>query len=1206
MADKQSETKQMHRARDLLTSVIGVQLSMEERQEKTLELAALILNESNHQLSKEEKKRYGELHRMMSDPVGKVFLTALTDQCFRTKNVNRIADQIVYLLNLYGIPKFFSPIKRLQLYFFKLLGKQFAKILVPIAIWNLRKETSSVIIPGEKGRLTKHIKKRREQGIRLNLNHLGEAILGEEEAVRRLNVYLNDLKSPLIDYVSIKVSTVYSQINLLAYEKTLEEIAERLRTLYRTALENPIHHKDGRTSPKFVNLDMEEYKDLHLTKDLFIKVLSEPEFKNLPAGIVLQAYLPDSHAIQKEITEWAMERVKNGGAPVKIRIVKGANMSMEQHEASLKEWPQAPYTAKVKTDANYKRMVIYACEPDHARAVHIGIASHNIFDIAFAMILRLENRVEREITFEMLEGMADHMRRVVQSLTGVILLYCAVAIREDFQSAIAYLIRRLDENTGADNFLAHSFGLKEGTKEWDVQAALFMKSCKLKDTVENGPRRIQNRLEPPVHLPLDASFKNEPDTDFSLPQNKEWGNAILKRWKEKTIDPIPLVIDGEEIHTQDEGQGYDPSSPSRPYYTYSKGSWEEIDRALSSAKKEESNWASVSVEERCALISQAAQKLREERGDQIGSMIGDGGKTLLEADVELSEAIDFAEYYLRSMRQFSLHQDLEWSPKGTILVASPWNFPKAIPAGGIFAALVTGNCVLFKPAPEVVMTGYELAKALWEVGIPKKVLQFINCEDDPVGSKLIQDERLNTVILTGATSTGKLFTKMRPGIDLYAETGGKNAMIISSLSDRDLAIKELVQSAFGHNGQKCSAASLAILEQEVYDDPHFMQQLRDAAASLKVGSPWDPANKMTPLINPPNETLKRGLTTLEPGESWLLEPKQDPHNPQLWTPGIKLGVQRGNFTQQNELFGPVLGLIRAENIDQAIHIANSTPFGLTSGIQSLDKREQKKWQRLIIAGNCYINRSITGAIVHRQAFGGTKNSCFGHGSKAGGPNYLTQFMHAKQKGIPKEKFPVSDFVNNLTTFLEKFDLTAEELGIWYASISSYAYYWQQFRRDKDQSKVVGEDNYFRYLPHKKMVFRITDQDKPLDYLRVFAAALTTETRLEISWEKGEDAIIRGANWDVLLPLFNIIEEDESTFVKRIEHAHIKRIRMLREPSAVLKQAAGEKTIYIDHDPVLANGRVELLHYLREMSLSISYHRYGNLGLREGELRRPIS
>ncbi len=1183
----------MLQAKEMLVSVMGTPLTAEERKEKAIQLAALILTESNRGLSNEEKRRYGELHRMMSDPVGKVFLTAMTDQCFRSKNYERIADQMTYLLNLYGIPKFLSPFKRLQLYLFKVLGSRFANILVPIAVWSLRKETASVIIPGEPGPLSRHIKKRKEEGIRLNLNHLGEAILGEEEAVRRLNIYLEDLKNPDIDYVSIKISTIYSQINLVAPDETLKALAERLRELYRAA------------KGKFVNLDMEEYRDLHLTKDLFMKVLSEPEFISHSAGIVLQAYLPDSHAIQKELTEWAMERIKQGGAPIKIRIVKGANMAMEQHEASLKGWAQTPYTSKVETDANYKRMVLYACEHSHAEAVHIGIASHNIFDIAFAMLLRLENRVEKEITFEMLEGMADHMRRVVQALTGDMLLYCAVSTKKDFQSAIAYLIRRLDENTGAENFLAHSFGLKAGTKEWENQATLFSDACNLIDTTGVEPRRKQNRLEAPTHLDINAPFENEPDTDFSLSQNQRWAKEVVNRWKEKKIDPIPLVIDGEEVMTSETETGIDPSYPDRPYYTYAKGGWEEIDHALTCAKQEENNWAETSVEERRFLLSKAAQKLRETRGDQIGSMIGDAGKTFIEADVELSEAIDFAEYYLRSMEQFAAHKDLEWSPKGTILVASPWNFPKAIPAGGIFAALVTGNCVLFKPPHETVLTGWELVNTLWEAGIPKKVLQFINCDDDPVGSKLIQDERLNTVILTGATATAKLFMKLSPGIDLSAETGGKNALVVSALADRDLAIKELVQSAFGHNGQKCSAASLAILEKEVYDDPHFLKQLRDAAASLKVGSPWDLKSKMTPLIHPPTGPLEQGIKTLEPGESWLLEPKVDPQNPHLWTPGIKLGVQRGSFTQKTELFGPVLGLIRAENLDQAIHIANSTPYGLTAGIHSLDKRELKKWERLIIAGNCYVNRSITGAIVQRQPFGGTKNSCFGHGSKAGGPNYLTQFMHAKQIGIPKEKFPIGEWVNNLTRFLEKFDLSAEDLGIWYASVSSYAFFWQQFKRGKDRSKVVGEDNFLHYRPHKKLTFRITPRDNPLDYLRVFAAALTTETRLDISWEKSQDDKACHANWEVLLPIFNIIEEDEKVFIKRVEGGGAKRIRMLQEPSQALKEAAAKTAAYIDHAPILANGRIELLHYLRELSLSISYHRYGNLGLREGELRRPI-
>lgn len=1203
---EESESRHLKAAREMLAAAYHTPMSLEERQEKAIELAAHILLESNQIITKEDRKRHEELSRMMRDPIGKVFTTAMTDQCFRSHQQSRIANQMIYLLNLFGIPKFVSPFKRLQLYLFKVFGEKFAHILVPMAMQQLRRETSKVIIPGEKGPLSRHIKKRKAEGIRLNLNHLGEAILGEDEAIKRLDIYLRDLENPYIDYVSIKISTIYSQLNLLAWDATLDSLAERLRQLYRAAMKHKTTLRDGTSSHKFVNLDMEEYRDLHLTKDLFIKVLNEPEFHHLSAGIVLQAYLPDSHAILEELTEWAMERVKQGGAPIKVRIVKGANMAMEQVESSLRDWPQAPYQQKVQTDANYKSMLLYACMPDHAKAVHIGVASHNLFDIAFAMLLRLENRVEQEVTFEMLEGMADHTREVVQKLTGDILLYCAVATKEDFQSAIAYLIRRLDENTGAENYLAYSFGLTPKSKEWDMQISLFRDACKMVETIYQHPRRIQDRREPPVHLDIKESFESEPDTDFSLPQNRMWAEDIIKAWKSKEISPIPLVIEGEEIsHPSPEGKGFDPSNSDRPFYSFSLATWEEVDRALTCAKKRESSWSKTSVEERCTLLAKASQKLRDFRGDLIGAMVADGGKLIMEADTEHSETIDFAEYYLRSMQHFSGLGDLEWSPKGTILVAPPWNFPTSIPGGGICAALVTGNCVLFKPAPEAVLAGWELVKTFWEAGVPKDVLQFINCEDDPVGTKLIKDERVNCVILTGATSTAHLFLNMRPGLDLSAETGGKNALIISALSDRDLAIKDLIQSAFGHNGQKCSAASLAILEKEVYDDPHFRKQLRDAAASLKVGSPWDLSSKVTPLIREPGEDLKRALTTLESEEFWLLKPKQDSSNPNLWSPGIKFGVQKGSYTQQTEFFGPILGVMRAENIDHAIHLANSTPYGLTSGIHSLDKRELKKWQKLIIAGNGYMNRTITGAIVARQPFGGTKSSGFGHGSKAGGPNYLTQFMIANQVGVPKEKFPVGEWVNNLTRFLEKFDLTAEELGMWYASISSYAFFWQQFKRDKDVSKIIGQDNFFRYLPHKKMAFRIGPNVPALDYLRVFAAALTCETRLEISWEKSADTKILQANWEALLPIFNIIEEDEKTFLKRIKAGHVKRIRTLEEPTQEMKEAAAVSTTYIDHAPVLANGRIELLHYLREMALSADYHRYGNLGLREGELRKPV-
>jgi RHH-type proline utilization regulon transcriptional repressor/proline dehydrogenase/delta 1-pyrroline-5-carboxylate dehydrogenase len=1200
------QSSHLQKAFEILDSAKGKTFTVDQRKKVAVDLAAHMLEEANRIQTRTEKKHQKELARMMRDPRGKAFTTCMTDQCFRSHKSSRVANQLVYLLNQFGIPRYLDTSKRLSLMGFQILGKALSYILVPLSTWTLRRQTAAVILPGEKHALSKHMHRRRAEGVRLNINHLGEAILGEEEALHRLSVYLHDLAQDDIEYVSIKISTIFSQINMLGWDSTMETLADRLRQLYRVAKSHYFTHADGSRTQKFVNLDMEEYRDLRLTVDLFKLVLDEKEFHDFSAGIVLQAYLPDSHLYQKELTEWAMQRLKNKGAPIKIRIVKGANLAMEQFEASIKGWEQSPYTNKIEVDANYKRMVTYGSSPEHAKAVHLGIGSHNLFDIAYALLLRAENGVEKEISFEMLEGMADHIRRVVQQLSRDILLYCPVATKKDFQSAVAYLIRRLDENTGPDNFLRHTFGLKPHTPDWEAQVKRFFMACDEISSAPMGPRRTQNRLETPKGLDSHAAFDNEADTDFSLPHNRAWAEQVIHAWRKKKIPSIPCVINGKEVlESKPQGIGTDPSNPHEILHTYSMADWHQVDEALKVAKATEPRWASTSVEKRCQLLSQAAQKMREKRGDLMGVMMINGGKTPYESDPEISEAIDFAEYYRRSAIKMDACKDISWRPKGTYLVAPPWNFPVSIPAGGILGALVMGNCVIFKPAPEAVLSGWALVNILWDAGIPKDVLQFINCADDPVGSQLIKDRRLNGVILTGATSTARLFMKMRPDLELSAETGGKNSLIISALSDRDLAIKDLIQSAFGHSGQKCSAASLAILEAEVYDDPHFRQQLKDAVQSMKVGPAWDLSSKVIPIIREPGAALMRGLTTLDPGEEWLVVPKQDPNNPNLWSPGVKWGVKEGSFMHQTELFGPVLGVMRAKNLEHALHLANGTPYGLTAGFHGLDPREQRYWLSKIEAGNLYLNRGTTGAIVRRQPFGGTKASSFGHGAKAGGPNYVAQFAIPTEVGLPHEKAPVQAPVEALSKLLEKISLTTEQLGIWYASISHYAFWALRFQHDHDPSRIVGQDNLFQYRSYHGICLRIQPNDKPLDILRVCAAALSCQTPIQISWTKNQTPITITDNWKHLMPLFRIVEESESHFIERVRNGSFKRIRLLTSPSTTLQQAAAESACHLDQAPVLTNGRFELLHYLREVAISSDYHRYGNLGVREGEVRKPV-
>jgi len=427
-------------------------------------------------------------------------------------------------------------------------------------------------------------------------------------------------------------------------------------------------------------------------------------------------------------------------------------------------------------------------------------------------------------------------------------------------------------------------------------------------------------------------------------------------------------------------------------------------------------------------------------------------------------------------------------------------------------------------------------------------------------------------------------------------------MIITNMCDSDLAIKDLITSAFSYSGQKRSSVSLAIIEKDLCDDADFIKKLKDAAQSLTVGPATNLSTYIGPLINKPNEDLKKALTTLEKKETWLLKPAQDSKNPNLWSPGIKLNVDPDSLP--NELFGPILNLVRAKNLSSAIEMANSTN-GLISVLHSLDEREQLVWRNNIKSSNCYINRSTKDIIVQRQPIGGLQKNSFGPGYKSGGPNYLYNYVNFHQNNLPKEKHPINSAVNDLSSFIEKLDLNAEELGIWYVSISNYAYWWKRMRSDKDSSKLVGQDNYLKYVPLEGTVFRITPGINEFDLLRILAAALTCESKLEISFNK-EDTQLKHINVSELSSVFKITNEKEKDLIDRIKSEQILRLRILEKPSKLVCEAAASSGCYIAHQPVVANGNVELLHYTKEITTSINYHRrYGSLGIRSGELRKQI-
>ncbi len=444
--------------------------------QKALFLARLLQERAAQLQSPQERRQQAELDRMLQSPLDKATLTQMTDQAFRSKAPHRAVDQFIHILDVQGVPRFFSALDRTLLKGFQSFGGYLPGVAVPLVKDRMRHETANVILPAETEMLAPHLRERREAGVRMNVNYLGEAILGEEEARRRLEGYLHALQLPEIEVVSVKISTLYSQLSGLAREHSIAVLCDRLELLYRAAAHATFERADGSRVPKFVYLDMEEYRDMSLTAEAFMRTLERRGLERVSAGIALQAYIPDSFAMQKRLNDWARHRVSAGGAPITIRLVKGANMEMERVEASLRGWPQAPFRTKLETDANYKRMVQEGMKRENLAAVRLGIASHNLFDLAYGLALALENDGFNLVQFEMLEGMANHQRRALFELTRNLLLYAPVCRKEDFVHAIGYLIRRLDENTGPDNFLRHAFKIRVGSPEWQRLEEGFVRS----------------------------------------------------------------------------------------------------------------------------------------------------------------------------------------------------------------------------------------------------------------------------------------------------------------------------------------------------------------------------------------------------------------------------------------------------------------------------------------------------------------------------------------------------------------------------------------------------------------------------------------------------------------------------------------------------------------------------------------------------------
>ncbi|MEJ7633482.1 bifunctional proline dehydrogenase/L-glutamate gamma-semialdehyde dehydrogenase [Aeromicrobium sp.] len=1083
------------------------------------------------------------LATLLKDRQGLEFTIGFVDRVVRPDD-HRVAARNLRTLARHT-PSFLPATQRLLLKLGAVAAVLFPKLVVSMARRTLRRMVGHLVVDARPKQLGGTIKRLRAGGDRLNLNLLGEAVLGEGEAARRRDGTMRLLERDDVDYVSVKVSSVASQLSMWAFDESVARVVTQLTPLYERA---------STGEPTFINLDMEEYHDLDLTVAVFKAILES--FPDLEAGIVLQAYLPDALGAMQDLQEWAAKRRANGGAPIKVRVVKGANLAMERVDSTVHGWPLATWTTKQETDTNYKRVLDWALTTDRIDAVRIGVAGQNLFDIAYAWLLAGDRGVRDAVDFEMLLGMDSGPVDAVRKDIGQLLLYTPVVHPSEFDVAISYLVRRLEENASSDNFMSAAFELAKEPELLTREISRFFASVHDLDDTVPEPHRTQNRQVEvaPVHA---DTFTNTPDTDPSTAANREWGRLVLARSSYTQV--------GAETVRVNKIPG--PAS---------------LESVIHDTRAAAKAWEARGSELRGWILHQAGNALAARRGDLAAVMAAEAGKTIAEADVEVSEAIDFAHYYAQAARRLDAVDGAEFVPDSLTVVTPPWNFPVAIPAGSVLAALAVGSAVIIKPAPQTRRCAAVMVEALWQAGVPRDVLRYATIDEGPLSKTLVSHSNVDRVILTGGWETANLFRSWRPDLPLLAETSGKNAIVITPSADIDLAVADLVKSAFGHAGQKCSAASLAILVGSVAESERFHRQLLDAVSSLTVGLPDDPEVTMGPIIEPPAGKLADGLTTLGEQEQWLLEPRQLGADARVWSPGVRTGVRPGSQFHTTEYFGPILGIMHARSLEEAIEWQNATDYGLTAGIHSLDAEEVNTWIDTVQAGNLYVNRGITGAIVQRQPFGGWKRSSVGTTAKAGGPNYLTHLGTWRPRPLRGTGTPeLSKAVGRLLDAARQQVSSAELRELTAAAGSDHVAWTREYGALKDVSKLGVERNVFRYVP---VPVSIRFDGSLPELIRVLLAATRMGAPVVVSSELPVPAD--------LVPQVRVETHDE--WLAQVAKIRPARVRLIgSDAKAVAVAVEGDPDVAIYGGPVTQSGRIEALPFLQEQSISITNHRFGN-------------
>ncbi len=836
----------------------------------------------------------------------------------------------------------------------------------------------------------KTVERLRKEKMAFTIDLLGEAVITEAEAQSYLERYLELMQQlveasknwaaiPAIDaadgeeipkvQVSVKLTAFYSQFDPLDAKGSEERVSHRIRILLRRAQE----------LGAAVHFDMEQYAYKDITLSILKKLLLEEEFRQrTDIGMTVQAYLRDSEQDTKDIIAWLKER----GYPLTIRLVKGAYWDQETIKAAQKHWKQPVYNDKAATDANFETITQLLLE--NHQYVYSAIGSHNVRSHSRAIaIAESLNVPRRRFELQVLYGMGDKVAKALVDRGYRVRVYCPYG---ELLPGMAYLIRRLLENTANSSFL--------------------------RQNLENRP--IEELLAPPIvkeekkFLTPDFHFSGAADTDYSEEEVRSKAAQAFQSVRHQLGKTYLPLINGEYVDTPEFVDSLNPSNFSEVVGKVGLISVEQAEQAMQAAKAAFPGWRKTPAKQRADILRKAGDLMEERRAELSAWIVLEVGKPVKEADGEVSEAIDFCRYYADEIERLDkgVNYDVAgetnryiYHPRGIVVVISPWNFPLAIACGMTVAALVSGNCTLLKPAETSSVITAKLTEILIEAGFPKGVFQYVPGRGSQVGAYLVNHPDTHVIAFTGSQEVGcRIYAEaaiLKPGQKhmkrVIAEMGGKNAIIVDESSDLDQAVVGVVQSAFGYSGQKCSAASRVIVLEPIYDI--FVQRLVEATKSLNIGEAELPSTQVGPVIDANARDRIREYIEKGKAEAEVALELPAPEQGYFIGPVIFSEVSPNAVISQQEIFGPVLAVIRVKDFQSALAVANGTNYALTGGLYSRTPSHIQQAQAEFEVGNLYINRNITGAIVGRQPFGGFKLS--GVGSKAGGPDYLLQFLEPR-------------------------------------------------------------------------------------------------------------------------------------------------------------------------------------------------------------------